>query len=174
MVTATTYRIYISGQLPNLVLSGDVNPTTHEITIFPAGAAMIDISINRLTDASGLPAAFAALPIKFRGSVQPAFVSWALLSPTDLLLTNLNWNMERVEFDLQTVGGVSQFQAVPATPVALGIDPTIVNTYIPPPVPPPAPCQPVPPLTPGRPVSPARPEEPELPCADGHAERRIA
>lgn len=168
MVTVTTYRIYISGQLPNPLLSGDVNPTTHEITIVPTGAAMIDISIDRLTDESGLPAAFAALPITFQGGVQPAFVSWARLSPTNLLLTNLNWNRERVGFDLQTVGGGSHFKAVPEVPVALEIDPTIVNTYIPPPALP---------RVPSRPVSSACPGEPGTPepaCESGFGERRIA
>jgi hypothetical protein len=126
MVTVTTYKVYISGQLPNPTLSGDIDPTSHEITVVPHGSSMIGLSLSGLTDELGNPVSYTETPVTFNGG-QPDFVSWARLSPTLLLITNLNFKNRQVSFSLFT--GASGLVAV-----QLPIDPTIVNTYIPPPM----------------------------------------
>jgi hypothetical protein len=171
MVTVTTYNIYVSGQLPNPQLSGDIDSKTHQITINPAGSAMIGISVAGLTDKSGEPVTLSEEPVVFPAGEQPAFVSWARLSPTYLLLTNLNWNQECTQFKIKLAGG-GVFSPEAGVLVLPGIDPTIVNTYIPPPTP----MVPLQPVIPGRPVAPACPEgpQPQRIRDEAGTERRIA
>jgi hypothetical protein len=119
MVTVTTYNVYVSGTLKSEVFSGDIDPATRMITIKPYGGAMISIELVNLLDTDGGEVTFAAQPISFAGA-KPDFVCWDLMSPTQLQLGDINYNNVSFAFNLVTSHG------------GLG-DPTIVNTYPPPP-----------------------------------------
>lgn len=134
MVSVTTYQIYLSGSLPLPGWSGDIDPATKKITLTTPGAAVIEIALSSLLGVSGQPVTFApppTSPITFLESgqpvAQPSFVSWTLLSPTLILITDMNFNTEPAGFELNLSDGeVIVFGA------AFHLDPTIVNTYVPP------------------------------------------
>jgi len=131
MITLTTYEIYISGKLPQYSFSGDIDPTTQQITVVPQGSAVIQIDLSGLVDSSGQPATFAAAPISFSGApAQPDWVAWALLSPTTILLLDMNAAVQSLAFVLATADG-GKIQIARGGRLA-SIDPTIVNTYGPP------------------------------------------
>jgi hypothetical protein len=133
MVSVTTYQIYLSGSLPSPGWSGDIDSATRNITTTP-GAAVIEITLSGLLGASGQPVTFPpppSSPITFlKGGepvAQPSFVSWALMSPTQILITDMNFNTEPAGFELNLADGeVIVFGA------SVHVDPTIVNTYVPP------------------------------------------
>lgn len=132
MVTVTTYKIYLAGSLTAPEWSGDIDSITHAITVVPSGSAIIDINLAGLVDADAEPVTFGDAPITFPDG-QPAFVSWTVLSPTELLITDVNAALGAVPFTL--------FAGLVSTMDMAGIDPTIVNTYEPPAVPLPATSQ---------------------------------
>jgi hypothetical protein len=116
MVTVTTYNVYGNS---DGTFSGDINPVTNNITIEPTGPAIISIDLDGVTDGQGNPVKFASPPLKFCGS-QPGYICWGVMSATLLLIGDINYNNQPFSFTLAT------------DPPLLG-DPTIVNTYQPPP-----------------------------------------
>jgi hypothetical protein len=133
MPSVNTYQVYISGTLGAPIFGGDIDPLTHQIT--PAiGSSVIVINLSNLLDSfGGSPVSFdLAAPITFvTPASQPGFVAWTLLSPVQILVTDMNSNNQSVQFTLNTSAG-SLFTA---NRVSLGgVDPTIVNTYVPPPM----------------------------------------
>ncbi|HLX08986.1 MAG TPA: hypothetical protein VKY89_14120 [Thermoanaerobaculia bacterium] len=128
MISLTTYEIFISGTTSSYSFSGDIDSKTHKVTIVPNGAAVIQIELSVL-DASSQPATFGPVPINFLPLPgPPAWVAWTLLSPTTILIMDLNFAKGEVPFLLTLADGTG----IPI--VRGGIDPTIVNTYGPPPV----------------------------------------
>lgn len=135
MLPITPYQIYLSGLLTNPQMSGNIDSDNHVITMAAAGGAAIDISLAGLQDASGQPVIYQpSKPIAFVDKLgveipQPSFISWVLLSSLDILITNLNYNSHRTHFVL--FFETSDHLVVASN--AVGFDPTIVNTYVPPP-----------------------------------------
>lgn len=129
MISLTTYEIFISGTTSSYSLEGDINAAN--ITVVPQGAAVIQIELS-LLDASSQPATFGPVPITFSPLPgPPAWVAWALLSPTTMLLMDINFAPGQVPFLLTLSDGTLIQIARSGGGV---IDPTIVNTYGPPPV----------------------------------------
>jgi hypothetical protein len=119
MVSATTYKIYLSGTPASPSFSGDIDPATHLITMTALGPSIIDIELTWDS-----PMYDAASPITFDGDVQPDLISWALVSPSEILITNMNVNSSQFPFTLAFSDATGA--------VIPGVDPTIVNTYVPP------------------------------------------
>jgi hypothetical protein len=134
MLPITSYQIYLSGLLTSPQMSGNIDSDNHVITMAAAGGAAIDISLAGLQD-GGQPVTYQlSKPIAFVDKLgveipQPGFISWVLLSPLTILITNLNYNSHRTHFVLRFE--TSDHQVVASNTV--GFDPTIVNTYVPPP-----------------------------------------
>ncbi len=122
MVSATTYKIYLSGSPACPSFSGDIDACNHQITMTAPGASIIVVELSWTS-----PIMFdAELPVSFGVDVsQPDFISWALVSPSEILITNMNADSCTVPFTLK-------FSDPTGAVTLKGVDPTIVNTYVPP------------------------------------------